>query len=395
MHKLEKKTTIIAGVSGAGKSSYIRQILKCDNHNVIFANQIDDTTRLSDFEGKTVHFNLRNIEKNNSANQIEKLSSISQFEIVFIVAGDDEVFKRNLLRDEVEPIFGATEKYESKYITSHLCGQSQELLISKFLSLFTKTDNVTYLDSSNNQFIHLPVENLKKVVSRRAEYSSLDIEKIKDKFHFEYQSMQLNSEKTQGQNRKVSEDALFFDISFKGKSVLDVGCAYGHFSFAAKERGASHVLGIDKMEHRFIGANILKSVNNIDGVDFKYGKLDDTIIENSFDVVLVLNVIHHLDEPFAFLKKVASLCKETLIMEYPDISDNKFNRTVELNEELKVILRELPFIGVSEFDTQDQFYLFNDEALKRIMITNSNLFTKVEFMESGMSPERRVAIFRK
>ncbi|MFT7619828.1 MAG: tRNA (mo5U34)-methyltransferase [Planctomycetota bacterium] len=46
---------------------------------------------------------------------------------------------------------------------------------------------------------------------------------------------------------------LFDQLDFQGKSVIDIGCWDGYFSFQAERRGASHVVGFDDPSYRWGG----------------------------------------------------------------------------------------------------------------------------------------------
>ena len=60
------------------------------------------------------------------------------------------------------------------------------------------------------------------------------------------------------------------------------------------------------------------------------------------DVVLMLNVIHHLKNPAYALRCAARLCQRVLIIEFPTLTDPKFNATVAT---LPPELNRLPLIG--------------------------------------------------
>ncbi|MFT7618472.1 MAG: hypothetical protein ACI97A_002115 [Planctomycetota bacterium] len=46
---------------------------------------------------------------------------------------------------------------------------------------------------------------------------------------------------------------LFDQLDFQGKSVIDIGCWDGYFSFQAERRGASLVVGFDDPSYRWGG----------------------------------------------------------------------------------------------------------------------------------------------
>lgn len=122
-------------------------------------------------------------------------------------------------------------------------------------------------------------------------------------------------------------------IDFKGKSVLDVGCLDGLYSFYAEKKGASRVLSIDindvnegqfGKEFNTSGAkntgylfahNALKSKAEY---LFPYSVYDfNKNKTGSFDIVLCLGLIYHLAHPIFALEKINQVMKKngTLIIE--------------------------------------------------------------------------------
>jgi len=60
----------------------------------------------------------------------------------------------------------------------------------------------------------------------------------------------------------------FSKVDFKDKNVVDLGCNFGFFAFQARRFGANHVLAVDREDKVLEGASILRSIFNLDGVDF-------------------------------------------------------------------------------------------------------------------------------
>ena len=91
---------------------------------------------------------------------------------------------------------------------------------------------------------------------------------------------------------------------FKGKSVLDIGCADGFFSFYAKKNGASKVLAIDDepLEERPTRA-LAFSILDLD-VEYRQLDLYDLQLNEYFDVIIFMGVIYHLKYPLFGLEKV-------------------------------------------------------------------------------------------
>ncbi|TIH17100.1 methyltransferase domain-containing protein [Marinifilum sp. JC120] len=63
-------------------------------------------------------------------------------------------------------------------------------------------------------------------------------------------------------------DPEFRELDFAGKSVCDLGCNMGHFSFYARERGAKEVVGYDLESKVVVGARKLAELYCVDNVDF-------------------------------------------------------------------------------------------------------------------------------
>ncbi|OLT62941.1 class I SAM-dependent methyltransferase [Moorena bouillonii] len=215
---------------------------------------------------------------------------------------------------------------------------------------------------------------------------------------FSHQKIEVYPNKfTPGQYK--SANLIVLDQDLKGKSVLDIGCAYGYFCFEAEKRNASRVVGTEVKHHRFLGCNILKEILGKRSVFLEQDIFTDPLKEK-FDIVLLLNVIHQLKEPIKALRTISQLCNEKLIIEFPTLSDQRFKSTISSSiiSALQNLLdrdrsdSSLPLIGVSLYSTKDQTFLFSKEALKRILLDHDKLFQKIEFKQSKISPESTIAI---
>jgi len=129
-----------------------------------------------------------------------------------------------------------------------------------------------------------------------------------------------------GINYPTSAKRLFESLklpeSFKDKSVLDIGAWDGAFSFEAERRGARKVLAIDNFYRgkgdwtKTEGFEVAKEILN-SRVEFQKADVYDLCPEKFgiFDVVIFPGVFYHLKHPILALERVASVCKEMLIME--------------------------------------------------------------------------------
>ncbi len=98
-----------------------------------------------------------------------------------------------------------------------------------------------------------------------------------------------------------------------GKTVLDIGCSEGFFAFLAEEQGAKSVLAVDPEPE-----NIRRALEAATRRGSKIPIREVSIynlpalqgirhMRHSYDVVLFLGVIYHLQDPMSALRNVAEL----------------------------------------------------------------------------------------
>ena len=110
---------------------------------------------------------------------------------------------------------------------------------------------------------------------------------------------------------KLKEIHLPADLT--GKSVLDVGAWDGFFSFEAEARGASHVLAVDSWmwnQGRKEGFELARRARQSEVEDKNIEVLDlspETV--GTFDLVLFLGVLYHMEHPLLALQKIAEVVK--------------------------------------------------------------------------------------
>lgn len=134
-----------------------------------------------------------------------------------------------------------------------------------------------------------------------------------------------NGQVTRG-TKDTSVDLQQFDFSndlFKDKTVADIGACDGFFSFHAEQQGAKEVLAIDPyrwtLDDRWSGMEGFKLAREIneskvkDSVELLEDLSPDTT--GMWDVTLFLGVFYHLVNPIQILHNVASITKETVVVE--------------------------------------------------------------------------------
>jgi tRNA (mo5U34)-methyltransferase len=107
-------------------------------------------------------------------------------------------------------------------------------------------------------------------------------------------------------------------IEFTGKTVLDLGCWDGYWSFYAERRGARHVLATDdRTQNRTQSAGLLlaKELFNssietrLDVSVYEAAKLNE-----KFDIILCMGIYYHLVDPFHAFSQVRHCCHQDSIV---------------------------------------------------------------------------------
>ena len=104
-----------------------------------------------------------------------------------------------------------------------------------------------------------------------------------------------------------------------GARSLDLGCCEGWFGHRLLELGADHVLGVDVREGNIRRARLVRDALGVpsDCLDLRVGSVFDLDASDvgSFDVVLMLGLIYHVEEPIRALRTARELTNDLLIVE--------------------------------------------------------------------------------
>jgi ribosomal protein L11 methyltransferase len=150
------------------------------------------------------------------------------------------------------------------------------------------------------------------------------------------------------------EEALD-SLDFAGKSVVDLGCNLGFYSFFATRKGARRVLGIDIDSDMIAGCNVLKAYHGMADVEFRKADFLIEDLKERFDIVLMLDFIGKniickgkLTPSLAAIQKLSR--GEILISLHPEYHIARaFQRTPE----------EFQVLYPSEFIRGERFFLID------------------------------------
>jgi tRNA (mo5U34)-methyltransferase len=102
-------------------------------------------------------------------------------------------------------------------------------------------------------------------------------------------------------------------------TVLDLGCNEGWFAHRALEWGAARVVGLDVREANVRRASLIQRHFGIDPERLRFERADvfalDAARLGTFDVVLVLGLIYHLENPVGALRVARALTRGTAVVE--------------------------------------------------------------------------------
>lgn len=140
-----------------------------------------------------------------------------------------------------------------------------------------------------------------------------------------------------------------------GKTVLDVGCNSGMYSFECKKRNASRVVGIDLQRNRLEQARTLNEIMGLD-VEFKEMDLFEAKTLGQFDVVICLAVVTEVTDLIGALLTLKEITREVLYLELALASTYRGN--------LGLLGKELHLASFFEFNL-DAF--LNFPGVRRLM----------------------------
>lgn len=103
------------------------------------------------------------------------------------------------------------------------------------------------------------------------------------------------------------EREVISELSWKGKSVLDVGCGTGLICSEIAKRGAANVLGIDFSEG---GIDEAQRLHKHPVLEYRRESLTAHYAKRKkYDVIISLGTLEHMDGPLQALKMMAKMVK--------------------------------------------------------------------------------------
>jgi SAM-dependent methyltransferase len=197
--------------------------------------------------------------------------------------------------------------------------------------------------------------------------------------------------------------AQVLDMDLTGRSLLDVGTNYGIFPCEAVARGASRALGLELSVEHYEIANRIAELNG-GRWEVRNGRAEELEADESFDVVLFLNVLHHVTDPVEAVRRLLAVCRDTMVVEFSLPDENEmlvhlFDQDLQpgrvshlragiLSRVLRPLVRRLPLMAVGNMPYHRTFY-FSPKAFDNLFRVHLGFFSAIRFAPS-VSGKRRV-----
>jgi 2-polyprenyl-3-methyl-5-hydroxy-6-metoxy-1,4-benzoquinol methylase len=162
------------------------------------------------------------------------------------------------------------------------------LFYLEYLPILEKMCDVKYYDTLANEYTSL--EELRK----RMNLPLLTLKERIYKHEYDTYYQDIEILKVIGYSRSLLTWKRLKNITtWAGKTVLDVGCFHGYFSFKIEESGALKVIGLEKSGTVLKTTRLLAEIIGSQAEFYEWTGGDDY---PDCDIILFLNVIHHFGD---------------------------------------------------------------------------------------------------
>lgn len=172
-------------------------------------------------------------------------------------------------------------------------------------------------------------------------------------------------------------------------NVLDIGCGRGYIDFKLKGSVSKdynlQVIGIDSYKPAIDFANTRKKYLHRDDCDFELMDASNLRFENdSFDIVMCLELLEHIKEPQIVIKEMYRVLKKGgfAIISTPNM------RKGALSNFFRVMLKAL--FNYKKYKTSESSYVFKQEQFhQHVSVKNHKEWTK-DFKRNGFSLQKKI-----
>jgi SAM-dependent methyltransferase len=112
-------------------------------------------------------------------------------------------------------------------------------------------------------------------------------------------------------HRHIGYHEFFVSRIHRGERVLDVGCGVGAVAYDVAEKAGAHVVAIDLNPKAVAEARDRYSHPR---VEYRVGNVLDDALDGNFDVVILSNILEHLQERRGFLRRLKEVAKPSRVL---------------------------------------------------------------------------------
>ena len=198
-------------------------------------------------------------------------------------------------------------------------------------------ENSLTLDEACDEIKNSPEASIVKMtkltesaITFQSNYPKEEIKKNLERNNTWYHTININGIQTKN-SRTSSKYQMWVSqiipVDLTGKSILDVGCSDGFYSFLCEHRNANRVLAIDyegfdlqkKMpeSEKRINVNNFELYKKLLDSKVEYRNLDVNnidLIKETFDFVLFFGIYYHLENLVSVLKKIYSVVNDSVFL---------------------------------------------------------------------------------
>lgn len=108
-----------------------------------------------------------------------------------------------------------------------------------------------------------------------------------------------------------------FDGRWTETTCIDVACHEGFYGARLAQRGCRAVLGVDAREENLEGAWLMRNALRLPNLRFQSADVTtmDPAGTGMFDIVLMLGLLYHLEDPVGALRLARALCRRVALIE--------------------------------------------------------------------------------
>ena len=217
------------------------------------------------------------------------------------------------------------------------------------------------------------------IVPKNKSWTKEKIEDFLQKEVLHYQNIKLPfGLSTPGTNRQQTCDRIFGE-DIRGKTVLDVGCSIGYFCIEALNRGARRAVGWDLDAESIRHARIIADMLDLPA-EYNQRNVEEVIPQEVFDVVICLNVLHHVVDPIAVLDKLVKLTRKTLVLELASLG-HRDRRKLGYSAVLSWVLKKTPVIVVGG-ESREHRFSFTRSSIENLLKFHRYHFSKIDVLDS-------------